>query len=116
VLALAGLKSEWDKRLEGRFDQPVWRRRIDEAISKALANILQAGQTIDRHGNLGFALDSEQVKEHVVPVVDTALEGLEQKFLDKWVKKPGEPDKKPEVDAADLGGLLSLLVRPKLKK
>jgi len=116
VLALGALKQTWDKRLETRFDRPVWQRKIDEAIARALSQILQAGQTIDRHGNLGFALDAAQVKEHAAPVVSSVMDGLEQEFMDKWVKKPAEPGKAPEVDAKDLGGLLSMLLRPQLKK
>ncbi len=117
VAALQAMKVEWDKKVAQRFDRPVWLRRMDEAIALALSKILTAGQTMDRHGNLGFQLEGETVKKLATPVVDAALDGLERAFVDKWVKKPGEPEAQPKkVEASDLGGILSLLLRDKINK
>jgi len=114
--ALQALKLEWDKRAESRFDQPVWRRRIDQALATALGKVLQAGQTVDRHGNLGFHLEGDAVAKYGTPVVGAVLDGLEQQFLDKWVKQPADPANPKAVEPADIGGVLSLLLRDKLKK
>jgi hypothetical protein len=117
IQALQGLKAHWDQKLQQRFDGPKWRRKVDEAIGIALAKILQVGQSVDRQGNLGFHLGGDTLTKAAQPVVEAALGGLEQAFVDKWLPKPGEPQPQAQkkIEASDLGGILALLLRDKIK-
>lgn len=113
VQALEALKAEWAQKTG---DRPDWRRRVDEAITRAIDRVLQAGQAVDAHGNLAFTLDGQAVQTEGREVLHTLVDGLAQAFVDKWQDKPGEPPPENRTfDATDLAGLVSLFIRPKLK-
>jgi hypothetical protein len=123
VKALEALKADW---LAKSAERTAWRRRVDEAMARAIDRTLAAGQAVDAHGNLKFKLDNEAVQKEGRQVLEAVVEGLAGAFMEKWAAKPeGDAPAKPDgaapaasktFDATDLAGLIALLVKPKLKK
>jgi hypothetical protein len=116
VQTLQLLHTEWSKRIAEKPDKPVWQRRLDEVLQRALGRILRAGQTIDAHGNLGFKLDNNAINAVLPDVAAEAQKGLEQSFIEKWTKPAGPNAGKPTVDASDLAAIVTTLMSGKKKR
>jgi hypothetical protein len=115
VSTLQTLHTEWSKRIEDKPDRPVWQRRLDDILRRALGRLLRAGQTIDAHGNLGFALDNKTLNAVLPDVAAEAQKGLEQSFIEKWTK-PSPSGEKPQVHATDLAAIVATLMAGRKKK
>lgn len=118
VQTLQLLHTEWSKRIADKPDKPAWQRRLDEVLQRALGRILRAGQTIDAHGNLGFALDKNAINAVLPDVAAEAQKGLERSFIEKWTQPApgGAAAAKPTVDASDLAAIVTTLMSGRKKK
>lgn len=117
LLALESLRDGWQKK--GRAaNAPPWRRFIDEAISRAFDGLL--AEVRARAGDItsggAVQLDPQMLQRHVRPVFDAVADGLRINLKQKFGGPQAPGSKPPDVDSADVAGiLLTLFGKPKKK-
>jgi len=116
VMALESLRDGWQEKAKVRTDAPEWRRLVDDAIAAAFDSILGEVRASAASGDTQLKLQPEMLQRHLRPVLDAVADGLRRNLVQKFGKPqpPGAPP--PQVDAADVAGILLTLFGPPKKK
>lgn len=116
LMALESLRDGWQQKGRALGDAPAWRRVVDEAISAGFDGVLAEVRASAGDAGGVVRLDPQMLQRHMRPVLDAVADGLRQNLVQKFGKPqpPGAPP--PQVDGADVAGILLTLFGPPKKK
>jgi hypothetical protein len=113
LLALQGFRAEWNDKVRAGDDAPAWRRSIDGAIARGFDGLIAA---LGRTGDGAGGISQQMLQEHLKPVFDELGVGLRQNLVEKFGKRPPPGTPPPQVNAADVAGMLFTLFGPPKQK